>query len=94
MLQDFKVQVQEWKNVLLRGKDSAQRDRYWAAFQQQEKAVAQGASQLLAELPQGPALEKLRAFSQAHERMGAAYRKGYEAFKAADHDAQAGDKAV
>jgi methyl-accepting chemotaxis protein-1 (serine sensor receptor) len=28
MLQDFKVQVQELKNVLLRGKDSAQRERY------------------------------------------------------------------
>ena len=41
MLNNFKVQVQEWKNVLLRGKDAAQRDRYWAAFQKQEKAVAQ-----------------------------------------------------
>ena len=28
MLQDFKVQVQEFKNVLPRGKDSAQRERY------------------------------------------------------------------
>ena len=28
MLQDFKVQVQELENVLLRGKDSAQRERY------------------------------------------------------------------
>ena len=94
MLQDFKVQVQEWKNVLLRGKDSAQRERYWAAFQKQERIVAQDASQLLAELPPGPALDKVRAFSQALERMGAAYRKGYEAFQAADHDPQAGDKAV
>ncbi|RLJ39457.1 methyl-accepting chemotaxis protein [Acidovorax sp. 106] len=94
MLQDFKVQVQEWKNVLLRGKDAAQRDRYWAAFQKQEKAVAQAASQLQSDLPSGPALDKVRAFSQAHERMGAAYRKGYEAFQAADNDAQAGDKAV
>ena len=56
--------------------------------------MAQDASQLLAELPPGPALDKVRAFSQAHERMGAAYRKGYEAFQAADHDPQAGDKAV
>ncbi len=56
--------------------------------------MVQDASQLLAELPPGPALDKVRAFSQAHERMGAAYRKGYEAFQAADHDPQAGDKAV
>ena len=54
MLQDFKVQVQEWKNVLLRGKDSAQRERYWVAFQKQERIVVQDASQLLAELPPGP----------------------------------------
>ena len=33
-------------------------------------------------------------FVQAHERMGAAYRRGFEAFKAADHDPQVGDKAV
>ena len=57
MLQDFKVQVQELKNVLLRGKDSAQRERYWAAFQTQERIVVQDASQLLAELPPGPALD-------------------------------------
>ena len=51
---DFKVQVQEWKNVLLRGKDSAQRERYWAAFQTQERIVVQDASELLAELPPRP----------------------------------------
>lgn len=32
MLVAFKVQVQEWKNVLLRGKDAEQLKRYWAAW--------------------------------------------------------------
>ncbi len=34
---NFKVQVQEWKNVLLRGHDIESRDRYAAAFRAQGK---------------------------------------------------------
>lgn len=94
MLNDFKVQVQEWKNVLLRGKDPAQLTRYWAAFEKQEKVVRDEARKLVADLPPGEGRERVAQFAQAHERMGAAYRKGFEAFKAADHDPQAGDKAV
>ena len=94
MLNNFKVQVQEWKNVLLRGKDPAQLTRYWAAFEKQEKAIKDEAQKLVVALPPGEGRERVQQFSQAHERMGAAYRKGFEAFKAADHDPQAGDKAV
>lgn len=53
MLNDFKVQVQEWKNVLLRGKDPEQLTRYWAAFQKQEKSINEQAQKLLAALPAG-----------------------------------------
>ncbi|PHX41326.1 chemotaxis protein, partial [Pseudomonas sp. NZIPFR-PS5] len=35
----FKVQVQEWKNVLLRGKQPADRDKFWAQFEDQERQV-------------------------------------------------------
>lgn len=94
LLNDFKVQVQEWKNVLLRGKDPAQLTRYWAAFEKQERTIQEEARTLLAALPPGEGRDKVQQFMQAHERMGVAYRKGFEAFKAADHDHQAGDKAV
>ena len=94
MLNSFKVQVQEWKNVLLRGKDPAQLTRYWAAFENQEQAIKAQAQKLLAALPPGEGRDRVAQFAQAHERMGLAYRKGFEAFKAAGQDAEAGDKAV
>src|SRR5436190_17630725 len=37
----FKQQVQEWKNVLLRGKDADSAARHWKAFEEREKEAAQ-----------------------------------------------------
>lgn len=36
---DFKIQVQEWKNILLRGKDNEDRERYYSSFTNQEERV-------------------------------------------------------
>ena len=94
MLVAFKVQVQEWKNVLLRGKDAAQLKRYWAAFEKEEAAIQTQAAQLLKGLPAGDARERVQQFAQAHQRMGTDYRKGLEAFHSAGQDPQAGDQAV
>ena len=94
MLVAFKVQVQEWKNVLLRGKDAAQLKRYWAAFEKEEAAIQTQAAQLLKGLPAGDARERVQQFAQAHQRMGTDYRKGLEAFHSAGLDPQAGDQAV
>ncbi|MBD8622012.1 HAMP domain-containing protein [Pseudomonas sp. CFBP 13727] len=91
----FKTQVQEWKNVLLRGKDAKAADKYWAQFEEQERAVA-ATLQALGELPGVPAgisqnAQRLRA---EHAVLGAAYRKGRDAFLASGADAASGDRAV
>ncbi len=46
MLAAFKLQVQEWKDTLLRGKDPAKLDKYWRAFQQRERTVDAPAAEL------------------------------------------------
>ena len=94
MLVAFKVQVQEWKNVLLRGKDAEQLKRYWTAFEKEEAAIQTQAAKLLSGLPAGEARERVQQFAQAHQRMGADYRKGLDAFNSAGQDPQAGDQAV
>src|SRR5262245_5954635 len=48
MLGTFKTQVQEWKNVLLRGSDAQQLDRYWASFGKTEQEVVDLGRQLMA----------------------------------------------
>ena len=58
---EFKVQVQEWKNVLLRGKDSANLDRYWGQFEAQERKV----QNILGELSQSASDPTLKARSSA-----------------------------
>jgi methyl-accepting chemotaxis protein len=43
----FKIQVQEWKNVLLRGRQPAELDKYWQQFQAREQQVQQLLGQLI-----------------------------------------------
>ncbi|PTU76214.1 methyl-accepting chemotaxis protein [Pseudomonas mangrovi] len=92
---EFKIQVQEWKNVLLRGQDRANLDRYWGQFETQERKI----QELLARLANADGtdaalrqqVERLRS---EHQSLGSAYRKGRDAFLAAGADPQAGDAAV
>lgn len=90
----FKTQVQEWKNVLLRGRDDKARDKYWQAFQSMESEVQSKAQQLAQTLPAGPARDKVSAFASSHQTMARAYRDGFEKFRAAGFDHLAGDAAV
>ena len=94
MLIDFKIQVQEWKNTLLRGQDTKQLQKYWTAFQKQEKEVMTTAKKLQAALPEGEARTLIEKFARAHAEMGEGYRRGFESFKAANFDSAVGDASV
>ena len=92
---EFKIQVQEWKNVLLRGSDPAALDKYWNQFVEQETKVQQSLEALLAV----PALEdefrqQASRLKDEHRSLGQAYRQGRAAFIAANADSKAGDAAV
>ncbi len=90
----FKMQVQEWKNVLLRGKDPAALDRHWKAFVEAESVTRALVAEARAGVAQ-PAIRKaLEQFAAAHTEAGERYRKGLQAYKDAGFDAAAADKVV
>ncbi|KAB1597105.1 HAMP domain-containing protein [Burkholderia cepacia] len=93
-LVQFKLQVQEWKDTLLRGKQPAKLDQYWQAFQTREHTVDTLAAQLVHQLPPGESRSLVEQFMRAHTAMGEGYRRGFDAFKAAGFEPSAGDAAV
>lgn len=93
-LADFKSQVQEWKNVLLRGHDPAALDKYWSAFLKQEKETMTTVREARANLREPAILAKLEQFAAAHKAVGERYRAGLDEFKKSSFDAKVGDKSV
>jgi methyl-accepting chemotaxis protein len=91
----FKEQVQEWKNVLLRGKQAASLDKYWGQFEAQERQVQQILSDLAA-LPtlDGRLKEQAKQLRYEHQQLGEAYRRGKQAFLDAGAEPRIGDKAM
>jgi methyl-accepting chemotaxis protein len=91
----FKIQVQEWKDVLLRGKDPVELNKHWSQFEARQSQVQDILGQLVSQTGVDPALKsKLESLRDAHRTLGLAYQKGRDAFTAANADPVAGDTAV
>lgn len=72
----FKLQVQEWKNILLRGGDPTQYETYLAGFEAQERRTQTAMKRLVELLVQEPpAQETAKDFLRAHTRLGREYRE-------------------
>ncbi|HTF97067.1 MAG TPA: HAMP domain-containing methyl-accepting chemotaxis protein, partial [Cellvibrio sp.] len=89
----FKVQVQEWKNVLLRGKDPQKLNQYWSQFEAMHQAIQQEGARLDKSL-HGESAQKVEAFLRAHQQAFTRYQSGLAAFQTANFDPVAGDTAV
>jgi methyl-accepting chemotaxis protein len=90
----FSVAIQEWKNVLLRGKDPKDLDKYWASHVKEMQEVDKLARELDSKLGPGPAKDKLKQLSPALAGAMERYKKAFDVFKAADFDHVAGDKSA
>ncbi len=94
MESEFKTQVLEWKNTLLRGEDSRKRELHWNAFQASEKRVADAAKALAPQLVDATERAALQKFVDAHTQMAQGYRKGFEVFQSLGFVPSAGDADV
>ncbi|WNO08493.1 methyl-accepting chemotaxis protein [Teredinibacter sp. KSP-S5-2] len=92
---EFKRQVQEWKNVLLRGHDSAKREKYWSKFVSQHEKVQKLLVELGADLKSMPQYQtRIASLAKEHNALFAKYQNGKSAFDSSGYDHLSGDKAV
>ena len=77
----FKRQVQEWKNILLRGGQAADRAKYYRQFQAETRWVRTVTTELIAILPeQSLPRQHAEDFAKAHYRLEEQYERGYRLF--------------
>ena len=94
-LSTFKTQVQEWKNVLLRGHKKDDREKYWERFKQREADITRQFDLMLSSSVISESVKSdIRQFQKAHAVMAEKYREGYDAFINSGFDPKVGDSFV
>jgi methyl-accepting chemotaxis protein len=92
---EFKRQVQEWKNTLIRGADAEQMEKYWGRFNSRHDTTQGHVNELIPLLSGFPELEAVAfQFLNDHNTMKSAYADGRDQYIAAKFDIAVGDKAV
>lgn len=84
----FKKQVQEWKNVLIRGHEPALYDKYLAQFFQEERITDTLMKELIPMIAGHTRAQQVaKDFLAAHQRLGHEYREALEHYSAGEDGA-------
>jgi methyl-accepting chemotaxis protein len=91
---NFKKQVQEWKDILLRGHNPDDLITYTKQFHAMEAQVRTGATTLSQQVQDAEAKQLLEAFLSAHTALSQQYQMAYDAYVAGNADFKSADKIV
>ena len=92
---NFSTAIQEWKNVLLRGKEAKDQERYWTAHLKNMTAVEKSIQELDVLIDSGsPEQALVTQLADEMRKAQEGYKLAFEAFKAAEGDFAVGDKAA
>lgn len=87
----FALQIQEWKDLLLRGQSAQDIQRYWTYFQQQESEVRNSIEAMIASARNNHEefrIAYLKSILDAHQEIGGRYRDALSRYSLAqDHSA-------
>jgi len=91
---DYQHQVQQWKNVLLRGHNENDMAKYWGRFEDTHNKIQKDAQMLVSALTSGEIKSRVSKFKSDHSGLLEVYRQGKDAFISSGFNPHAGDKAV
>lgn len=91
---DFKKQVQEWKDILLRGHNPDDLATYTKQFREKQSQVDSEAEQLARTVEDPECLQLLAKFLQAHRELDEQYQRAYAAYVDGNADFKAADRIV
>jgi len=91
---EFRAQVQEWKNVLIRGNDAAMLEKHLKAFKDNGAQVQALTRRLADGIADPQAANGARAFARQHAALQTHYLGALKAFAESGYDTHAGDALV
>ena len=91
----FQTQIQEWKNVLLRGTNNEDREKYWSRFQTSgEKIISLLQAQSNNTALNPGSIRKIKQLIEDYRRVLTQYRSGYQTYVERGYDYAQADAEV